>query len=130
VLSLTHVSVYKRKNENGPQVVIASKQIYANHYFQASLALTWVVDAEAGEGKRGSYLIYFNRSRIDALRGGLNWLKRYVARGRIRNDLVKYIRLIKEKLEGMAIQPPGYKVEAYPKSNALEAAFNLYQEGK
>jgi hypothetical protein len=44
VVSLTHVAIYKRAllGENG--VLIASKQIYASHYFEASLGLTAVVD--------------------------------------------------------------------------------------
>ena len=99
VLGLTHVSVYNQKAENSSQIVIASKQIYANHYFFASLALTWIVDAETEGGKTGSYLIYYNRSRMDALRGGLSWLKRYVARGRVRQGLIKNMQLTKDKLE-------------------------------
>ncbi|MFY9611479.1 MAG: hypothetical protein WAU45_23065 [Blastocatellia bacterium] len=105
VLGMTHVSVYKQRTESSFQIVIASKQIYANHYFGGSLALTWIVDAETEGGKTGSYLIYFNRSRMDALQGGLSWLKRYIARGRVRQGLVKNIQLTKEKLEGPADRP-------------------------
>lgn len=105
VLGLTHVTVYKQKTGSPFQIIIASKQIYANHYFEGSLALTWIVDAETEAGKTGSYLIYFNRSRMDALRGGLSWLKRYLARGRIREGLVKNIRLTKEKLEAPIDRP-------------------------
>lgn len=105
VLGLTHVTVYEPKAESPSQIVIASKQIYANHYFEGSLALTWVVDAETDSGKKGCYLIYLNRSRMDALRGGFSWLKRYVARGRIRDGLVKNIRLTKDRLEAPADRP-------------------------
>ncbi len=105
VLCLTHVTVYRQKVERGSQIIIASKQLYANHYFEGSLALTWLVDAEAGAEKTGCYLIYFNRSRMDALRGGLSWLKRYIARGRIRDGLVTNLQLTKEKLEGPRDQP-------------------------
>lgn len=105
VLELTHVSVYKQKTEGPFQIVIASKQIYANHYFDGSLVLTWLVDAKTTSGKSAIYLIYFNRSRIDALGGGLSWLKRYVARGRIREGLVKTLQLTKENLEALTDQP-------------------------
>lgn len=94
VLSLTHVVVYKQRNEGGSEILIASKQLYANHYFEGSLGLTWVINAEDG-----CYLVYFNRSRVDALRGGLAWLKLYLARGRIRDGMIKNIKLIKERLE-------------------------------
>lgn len=105
VLGLTHVSVDKQKTENSSQIVIASKQIYANHYFGGSLALTWIVDAGTEGGKTGSYLIYYNRSRMDALQGGFSWLKRYIARGRVRQGLVKNIQLTKEKLEAPTDRP-------------------------
>ncbi|HSB11172.1 MAG TPA: hypothetical protein VLM38_16915 [Blastocatellia bacterium] len=105
VLGLTHVTVYQQKTGSPPQIMIASKQIYANHYFEGSLALTWLVDAETEAGKTCSYLIYFNRSRMDALRGGFSWLKRYLARGKIRDGLAKNIRLTKQKLEGPEGQP-------------------------
>lgn len=105
VLGLTHVTIYKPKTESPFHIIIASKQIYANHYFDGSLALTWIVDAEPVAGKRGIYLIYFNRSRMDALGGGLSWLKRYLARGRIREGLEKNMQLTKEKLEAPPDRP-------------------------
>jgi hypothetical protein len=105
VLGLTHVSVYKQKTGSPFQIIIASKQIYANHYFDGSLALTWIVDTKTAAGKSAIYLIYFNRSRMDALGGGLSWLKRYVARGRIREGLVKTLELTKANLEAQTDQP-------------------------
>jgi hypothetical protein len=105
VLGLTHVTVYKQKTESPFQIIIASKQIYANHYFEGSLALTWIVDAETEASKTGSYLIYFNRSRMDALRGGLSWLKRYIAHGKIREGLLKNLQLTRDKLERPAGRP-------------------------
>jgi len=105
VLGLTHVTVYRQKLARGSQIIIASKQLYANHYFEGSLALTWLVEAEAGAEETGCYLIYLNRSRMDALRGGMSWLKRYLARGRIRDALVKNLELTREKLEGPKDRP-------------------------
>src|SRR5262249_52841541 len=40
VIAINHVRIYRRASDTGPQVLIASNQIYANHYFNASLALT------------------------------------------------------------------------------------------
>ena len=105
VLGLTHVTVYRQKDERGSQIIIASKQLYANHYFEGSLALTWLVDAEAQAEKPGCYLIYLNRSRMDGLRGAMSWLKRSISRGRIRDGLVKNLQLTKETLEGRRDQP-------------------------
>jgi hypothetical protein len=106
VLSLTHVAVFVGRNGAPLQTIIASKQIYASHYFEGSLALTWLVDAEdTTPDNPACYLIYFNRSRMDALRGGLNWLKRYLAGGRIREGLLKNLQLTKERVELPAEQP-------------------------
>lgn len=99
VLGVTHVTIYRQKVERGSQIIIASKQLYANHYFEGSLALTWLVDVEAGAEKTGCYLIYLNRSRMDALRGAISWLKRSLSRGRIRDGLVKNLQLTKETVE-------------------------------
>lgn len=49
------------------ETVLASKQLYANHYYEAGLGLTIMVDAPES-GKTGFYLIHVNRARIDALR--------------------------------------------------------------
>lgn len=74
VIAVNHVTIYKRDREFGPQVLAVSKQIYANHYFNSSLALTGFVTV-AGPV---SYLVYENRSRADGLEGPFSKLKRRV----------------------------------------------------
>jgi len=56
VININHISIYRRDAAVGPQVVVASKQIYANHYFNASLALTAFVTV--ADATRASYLVY------------------------------------------------------------------------
>jgi hypothetical protein len=63
------------------------------------------VDAETEPGKTGCYLIYLNRSRMDALRGSFSWLKRYLARGPVRDGLMKNIQLVREKVESSTDRP-------------------------
>jgi hypothetical protein len=74
VIAINHVTIYKRQRDFGPQVLAVSKQIYANHYFNSSLALTAYVTL-AGPT---SYLVYENRSRADGLEGPFGRLKRSV----------------------------------------------------
>jgi hypothetical protein len=106
VLSLTHVTVYKRSDQNPFKIIIASKQIYANHYFEGSLALTWLIDVnDSSPENPGCYLIYLNRSRMDAWRGDFSWLKRFVALGQIRAGLMKSLQLTRERVEHPADQP-------------------------
>ena len=79
--------------------MIASKGIYATHYFESSLGLTAFVHSEPSGSPR-SYLIYINRSRTDALRGFLAGLKRSLITGSLRDGARKNMEMIKEKLEG------------------------------
>ena len=60
VIAINHIMVYKREQETGPQVLVAAKQIYANHYFDSSLALTAFVNIPGANPD--SYLFYENRS--------------------------------------------------------------------
>lgn len=98
VVSLTHITIYKRRRPSGTDVLIASKGIYANHYFDASLGLTAFIENQSPEPSR-SYLIYINRSRADALRGLFAGLKRSLISGSLRDGAKKNMETIKKKLE-------------------------------
>jgi hypothetical protein len=88
VLSVTHVLEHRE----GALAAIASKQIYANHYFDASFGLTLAWEPRGGP----LYLIYLNRSRVDLLSGVFGGLRRRIARGRalegMRNNLADVTR--------------------------------------
>ena len=88
VIKIDHVKIYKRDRELGPQVLSVSKQIYANHYFNSSLALTGFVTV-AGPT---SYLVYENRSRADGLEGPFGKFKR----GIVQNKAVEGLKNILE----------------------------------
>lgn len=65
---------------------LARKQIYADHYFEASLGVTAVFDAPDLAGGPGIYLVIVRRYRFDSLPGGfLN------IRGRARSALQKLL---------------------------------------
>jgi hypothetical protein len=85
VLSVTHVLEYQQPG----MAAIVSKQIYANHYFDASLGLTVAVQPQGGH----LYLVYVNRSRVDLLGGLLGGVRRRLGRGRaldgMRNNLTE-----------------------------------------
>lgn len=97
VLSITHVAIYKRILGSRTEVIIASKQLYANHYFDASLGLTAFVEGNE-RAASCSYLLYLNRSRIGALQGFFVGLKRSVIRARIHDGLAKNLMLIRRRL--------------------------------
>jgi len=98
VISITHITIYKRPTSNGTDVLIASKGIYATHYFEASVGLTGFIRSQSPESSH-SYLMYVNRSRTDALRGMFAGLKRSLITGSLRDGTRKSMELIRNKLE-------------------------------
>jgi len=80
VIAFNHIRIYKRQRGSGPQILIAAKQIYANHYFDSSLALTAFVNFPGGSP--AAYLVYENRSRADGLQGAFGKIKRGIVEGK------------------------------------------------
>ena len=82
VVSVTHLAVARVDGVPPLAYAAASKQIYSSHYFDASLGLTIVLHDEARPDS--AYLVYANRSRIDALGGVFGGVKRAIVRSRAR----------------------------------------------
>ncbi|HEX3183898.1 MAG TPA: hypothetical protein VHQ94_03835 [Pyrinomonadaceae bacterium] len=99
VLVVNHVRAYKVDREQGPQVLVASNQIYANHYFTSSLALTAFVNVPGAT----PYLVYENRSRTDGLTGPFSKLKRGVIEKRLVDGLKSVLEHSKVNLEGAGL---------------------------
>jgi hypothetical protein len=95
VIAVNHVTIYKGTREFGPQVLAVSRQIYANHYFNSSLALTGFVTV-AGPT---SFLIYENRSRADGLAGPFSKFKRHVVENKALDGLKGILEHSKLTLE-------------------------------
>jgi hypothetical protein len=96
VISVTHVSIYRRPELH--LTLIASKQIYANHYFEASLGLTAALDATE-DPNPSFYLLYFNRSRSDALHGGFSGLARGQVKSRARAGALENLAKVQHAIE-------------------------------
>jgi hypothetical protein len=96
VIAINHILIYKPQQTNSPQVLIVSKQIYANHYFDASLAVT--AFGNNPNQSKGSYLFYENRSRVDGLTGLFGKLKREVVEDQAVNNLQKILEKSKATL--------------------------------
>lgn len=98
VIAVNHISIYKRNSGVGPQVLVASKQIYANHYFNAFHALTAFVNVPGA-----TYVVYENRSRADGLEGPFGKIKRGVVEKKALEGLRGIIAQSKASLEGPAL---------------------------
>lgn len=99
VIAINHITIYRRHSDAGPQVLIASNQIYANHYFNAFVALTAFVNVPDG----GAYLVYENRSRADGLEGPFSKIKRGVVEKKAIEGLKNILDYSKASLEGPAL---------------------------
>lgn len=77
VTLLTHTATYTRRREGAPEILVATKQLYATRYFDSSLSLTLLTGVAAADGAPSeTYLLYANRSRAEALGGLFGGLKR------------------------------------------------------
>ena len=111
VIAINHIPIYKRNSDVGPQVLIASKQIYANHYFNASLALTAFV--RVADAPNSAYLVYENRSRADGLEGPFGKIKRGVVEKKAVEGLRAILEHSKASLEGSTVAASTAELASY-----------------
>ena len=112
VIAINHITIYKRDGNAGPQVLVASKQIYASHYFNAFLALTAFVSVPDS----AAYLVYENRSRADGLEGPFSKMKRGVVEKKALEGLKNILAQSKASLDG-------------PNLSATAAEFSSHRSG-
>lgn len=101
VLAINHVLIFKSEQEFGPQIIVLSKQIYANHYFDASIALTGL--ARNSSGNHEHYLFYENHSLADGLQGMFTGIKRKLIEREALDGLKGVLRGTKLRLDSRAL---------------------------
>ncbi|HEU4714940.1 MAG TPA: hypothetical protein VFS76_25490 [Pyrinomonadaceae bacterium] len=84
VFVITNVATYRSNVDGVPRVLVLSKQIYASHYFDASLSLTAVIGDQT---RTKSDLLYVNHSRAGALASSFSKFKHRIVEGRATEDL-------------------------------------------
>ena len=99
VMSITHTMLYPVPSQSSRWCFIASKQIYASHYFEGSLGTAVVAEGTIDSAQPYVWAIYLNRSRVDALRGWFISLKRYILVSRVRDGMAQNLKLLKTRLE-------------------------------
>lgn len=99
VISVTHGTIYSRGSENRKELLIATKQLFADHYFDSSLGLAIFSEQPATSKMPGTYLVYVNHTRADAIKGFLTGLRRSVVESKSLTAMRNNLKLTKERLE-------------------------------
>jgi hypothetical protein len=97
VLRLSHQTIY-RPPDAPRTMLIATNQIYANHYLDAGLTLTMAIDAADGDGP-AFHMIAISRVRTRSLSGLLRTFVRSTVENRSRDALRKILAATKASLE-------------------------------
>ncbi len=98
VISVTHMAIAKLPATAAPVAyAAASRQLYGSTLYEASLGLT-VLIADPDDDAR-MYLVYANRSRVDAIGGLFGPIKRAVVRSRARATLGPTLERAKREVE-------------------------------
>ena len=82
----------------GLRYVIATRQVYANHYFSATLELRTLVDDDGEDD--GFFLLYATRSRVTGLSGFFKGLLRAIVKRRARSGMERYLTNTQAVIEG------------------------------
>jgi hypothetical protein len=92
-ITVTHVTIVCPST---PTCVMATRDVYASRYLDASVALAIATDVG---GEDAFDLVYDNRSRANALKGGLSGLRRALTERRARGALEDSLRTIRTRVE-------------------------------
>ncbi|HEX5430938.1 MAG TPA: hypothetical protein VFW83_03155 [Bryobacteraceae bacterium] len=93
-ITMTDVILYEPPGQE--QTWVASKQIYASHYFDASLGVSLLRDRPSGDGV---YVAYANRSILDLLGGFFGGIKRSLIRTGLKSAVRKNLEQTVQKVE-------------------------------
>ena len=99
VVSITHVAIASADEDSPIAYAIGSKQIYAMHYFDASLGLTLLVPDRLATSP-ATYVVYLNRSRIDLFDGVFGGITRRIVAGKARGVVAEQLQRLQGVLAG------------------------------
>lgn len=101
-IQVVHVILQRREEANPgePDVLVASRQVFATHYVNGSLAVTaFLRDPDVPERR---YLAYVNRSHVDGISGWFSPVTRYLVERRVRGAAREIFALQRSRIETLA----------------------------
>lgn len=102
VVSATHVSILRSRDEGLPDALVAGKQVFATHYMNGSLNLTAVLRGRPGSP---NYLAYLNRSDVDVLGGFFGGLVRLLVEHRLKTEASEVLQGLGRRLDSGPPRP-------------------------
>jgi hypothetical protein len=96
---MTHVVIQRKPAQYGEGAVIASKMMFASHYFRSALEFRFLVPAQSPAGNPQLYLVVLQRSYVDGLGGFKGKLLRGPILSKTEDALERYLLGVKGKLE-------------------------------
>lgn len=106
VFRLSHVVIRHLDGAAGPRHVMATRLLYANHYFNAGLEVRALFDDPARPG-RAHVLVILNQARLDGLTGLLGRVAKARVRAASRDALLTALRTAKQRAEARQTAPVG-----------------------
>jgi hypothetical protein len=106
VLTVNDMLTYRTVRNGRPWVFLAIKQIYADHYFIASLGVVILVPQSDTPSEPGLWVVYVNRSQTDGLSGLFGPVKRGVVEHKSRVTAQKDALELKSSLEAQYRKNP------------------------
>lgn len=99
-IRINHVTIYPvPERRDGLRYVVATKQLYASHYFSTALELRFLVEDPARPGS-GFVLLLVTKSRVPGLSSALGTVIRRVVKGRAATSMEKHLQHVKKLVEG------------------------------
>jgi hypothetical protein len=101
---LTHVVIAKEPTTYGEAYLIASKMLFASHYFRSAIELRFLVPGQDQTKGGMHYLICAQRSYVDGLTGMKGRMLRGIILKKSRQSMEGYIASVKKKVESASKQ--------------------------
>ena len=100
-IQASHVVISRSTGKEPIEVAVVSRQVFATHYMNASLAATVLVRTRSGE----RFLLYLNRTSADDLGGVFSGVKRFFVKRRVRSGAHEAFLHLKKHIESYPGQP-------------------------
>ena len=97
ILRISHQIIHRVTTP--PAVLVATSQIYADHYLDAALTINLAIEAARPDQRQSFYLVAVSRARTRSLSGLLRMLVRSTVQSRSRDALRKILTTTKTALE-------------------------------